>query len=44
MHVKGETVMSIESAQLFIERMKTDEDFAKEITACIDAGKRKEFA
>jgi predicted ribosomally synthesized peptide with nif11-like leader len=42
--LKGEAAMSIESVQLFIERMKTDEDFAKEITACKDAGKRMEFA
>lgn len=29
--------MSIEAAKAFIERMKTDEDFAKNVTACKDA-------
>ena len=32
--------MSIESAQAFIERMKTDEDFAKNVTECKDAEAR----
>jgi predicted ribosomally synthesized peptide with nif11-like leader len=29
--------MSIESAKAFLERMKTDEDFAQKVTACKDA-------
>lgn len=35
-----ETKMSIESAKAFMERMKTDEDFRKEITDCKDADTR----
>jgi len=32
--------MSIESAKAFIERMKTDEEFAKKVTACKDSDAR----
>ena len=32
--------MSIESAQAFLERMKTDEEFAKNVTECKDAEAR----
>jgi predicted ribosomally synthesized peptide with nif11-like leader len=32
--------MSIESAQTFLERMKTDEEFAKKVSACTDAEAR----
>ncbi len=32
--------MSIESAKAFMERMKTDEDFRKEVTDCKDADDR----
>lgn len=32
--------MSIESAQAFLERLKTDENFAKEVTACTDSEAR----
>lgn len=32
--------MSIEAAKSFIERMKTDEEFAKKVTACKDAEAR----
>jgi predicted ribosomally synthesized peptide with nif11-like leader len=35
--------MSVESAKLFIERMKTDEDFAKGVTGCKDSESRKGF-
>ncbi|MEQ8168683.1 MAG: Nif11-like leader peptide family natural product precursor [Candidatus Eremiobacterota bacterium] len=35
--------MSIEAAKAFIERMKTDEDFAKKVAACKDAETRKAF-
>jgi predicted ribosomally synthesized peptide with nif11-like leader len=35
--------MSIESAKLFIDRIKNDEDFAKKVTACKDAEARKAF-
>ena len=35
--------MSIESAKAFIERMKTDEDFAKEVKECKDADVRMTF-
>ncbi len=35
--------MSIESAKLFVERMKTDEDFAKAVTECKDAEARMTF-
>jgi predicted ribosomally synthesized peptide with nif11-like leader len=35
--------MSIESAKAFIERMKTDEDFAKKVTACKDEKARMAF-
>jgi predicted ribosomally synthesized peptide with nif11-like leader len=34
--------MSIEAAKSFIERMKTDEAFAKKVTACKDAEERSE--
>ena len=36
--------MSIEAAKSFIERMKTDEVFAKKVTACKDAETRMAFA
>lgn len=36
--------MSIESAKAFIERMKTDEDFTKKVTACKDAATRMALA
>jgi len=29
--------MSVEAAKTFIEKMKTDEDFAKKVTECRDA-------
>ena len=32
--------MSIESARLFLHRMKTDEDFARKINSCKDFGAR----
>jgi predicted ribosomally synthesized peptide with nif11-like leader len=32
--------MSIESAKAFIERMKTDSEFASKLTACVDAQAR----
>ena len=32
--------MSLESAKQFIERMKNDTDFAKQVTACADAQER----
>jgi predicted ribosomally synthesized peptide with nif11-like leader len=35
--------MSIESAKAFVERMKTDEDFAKNVTECPDNEARKTF-
>ncbi|MDD2582922.1 MAG: Nif11-like leader peptide family natural product precursor [Desulfuromonadaceae bacterium] len=35
--------MSIESAQTFLERMKTDEEFAKNVMACKDAESRKAY-
>ena len=35
--------MSIESAKAFLERMKTDEDFAKKVTACKDSDERMAF-
>ena len=35
--------MSVESAKSFVERMKTDEDFAKAVTECKDSEGRKEF-
>ena len=35
--------MSIESAKAFLERMKTDEDFAKKVTACKDSDRRMAF-
>jgi predicted ribosomally synthesized peptide with nif11-like leader len=34
---KGGNNMSIESAQAFLERMKTDEEFAKKVSECKDA-------
>jgi predicted ribosomally synthesized peptide with nif11-like leader len=37
---KGESFMSIESAKAFIERMKTDSEFASKVTACVDAQAR----
>lgn len=35
--------MSIEAAKSFIDRMKTDEEFAKKVTACKDTKARMEF-
>ncbi|MFC1679197.1 Nif11-like leader peptide family natural product precursor [Elusimicrobiota bacterium] len=35
--------MSLESAKAFIERLKTDEDFAKKISACKDGKARMEL-
>ncbi|MEN6462097.1 MAG: Nif11-like leader peptide family natural product precursor [Syntrophomonas sp.] len=35
--------MSIHSAKKFIERMKTDEDFAKKVIACKDSEERLAF-
>ncbi len=35
--------MSMESAKAFIERMKTDEDFVKEVAKCKDKEDRNEF-
>lgn len=35
--------MSIESAKAFIERMNTDEEFAKKVTACKDAAARMAY-
>ncbi len=35
--------MSIESAELFIKRINTDEEFAKKVTACKDIEERKTF-
>jgi len=35
--------MSVESAKAFVERMKTDEDFAKKVATCKDSEARKEF-
>ena len=35
--------MSIESAKAFIDRMKTDEDFAKKVGECKDAAARMAF-
>lgn len=35
--------MSIESAKAFLEKWKTDEDFAKQVNECKDAASRKAF-
>lgn len=35
--------MSIEAAKTFIERMMTDEEFNKKVTACKDAAERQAF-
>lgn len=35
--------MSVESANDFLERMKTDEDFAKQVIACPDNESRIKF-
>ncbi|MBW4054613.1 MAG: Nif11-like leader peptide family natural product precursor [Proteobacteria bacterium] len=35
--------MSIESAQAFIERMKSDEEFAKNVTECKDSEARMSY-
>ena len=35
--------MSLESAKLFIDRMNTDEDFAKKVTQCKDKKARMSF-
>ena len=35
--------MSIEAAKSFIDRMKTDDEFSKKVTACKDAEKRMAF-
>jgi predicted ribosomally synthesized peptide with nif11-like leader len=37
----GVIYMSIESAELFIKRIETDEAFAEKVTACKDAKERK---
>ncbi len=36
--------MSIEAAQSFVEKMKTDQDFAKQVIACKDNVTRLAFA
>lgn len=36
--------MSMESAQSFIAKMKTNEDFARQVRECEDAGSRMAFA
>ena len=36
--------MSIKAAKSFIERVKTDEEFAKKVVACKDAQEREAFA
>jgi len=36
--------MSIESAMLFMEKLKTDEDFLKKVTECEDKEARMELA
>ena len=36
--------MSIESAKAFIEKMKTDEEFAKKVKECKDGAARMAFA
>jgi predicted ribosomally synthesized peptide with nif11-like leader len=35
--------MSMESAKSFFERMKTDEDFRKQVTECKDTEARKSY-
>jgi len=35
--------MSIESAKSFIEKMKSDDEFAKKVVACKNAGERMTF-
>jgi predicted ribosomally synthesized peptide with nif11-like leader len=35
--------MSIESARLYIERLKNDQEFAQKVIACIDAEERMRF-
>ncbi len=35
--------MSVESAKAFIERMKTDQEFADKVTACEDATARRQL-
>jgi predicted ribosomally synthesized peptide with nif11-like leader len=40
---KGETVMSIESARVYVERLKTDEEFGKRIIEADDAESRKKI-
>jgi predicted ribosomally synthesized peptide with nif11-like leader len=35
--------MSIESAKAFIDRMKTDEDFSRQVRSCKDAESRMSF-
>lgn len=35
--------MSIESAKAFLDRMKTDEEFAKKVTACKNADTRMAY-
>jgi predicted ribosomally synthesized peptide with nif11-like leader len=39
----GGIAMSIESAKSFVERMNTDEEFAKKVTACKNAEDRMVF-
>jgi predicted ribosomally synthesized peptide with nif11-like leader len=36
--------MSVESAKAFMERMKKDADFAKDVAACKDSKARLDFA
>ena len=36
--------MSVESAEAFVKRMRTDEDFAKKVMACKDAGECRTLA
>jgi len=35
--------MSMEAAKAFVEKMKTDKDFAKEVTSCKDVESRKKY-
>jgi len=36
-------IMSMESAKVFMEKMKTDEDFRKKVTECKDSEARKDL-
>jgi predicted ribosomally synthesized peptide with nif11-like leader len=40
---QGGICMSIESAKSFIDRMKTDEEFARKVTACKNTESRMAF-